>query len=231
MNRLMDKVEKVLKKLNQYRVKVNWEKCKWFVPEVQYLGHKLSKKGVEPNYEKIRAISELPPPKNVSQLKSFIGMIIFYSKFLSHLASLLKPLYVLLKKGSKWMWNESHEKCFHNCKKAILNAKILEHYDPKKQMVIVCDASDDGIAAILCHIVNGVEKPVFFVSRVVSKAEKTYPILHREALAIIFGLEKFYKYIFGHHVTVFSDHKPLERIFNRKTPIKMGIFANRIQRY
>jgi RNase H-like domain found in reverse transcriptase len=111
-----------------------------------------------------------------------------------------------------------------------LQGRILEHYDPKKPIVVVCDASDDGLSGILCHIVGNDEKPVFFIWCTLSSAEKNYPILHREALAIVFAMERFYKYVYGHHVTILSDHKPLEAIFGMKKG-EPPVVANRLQRY
>ncbi len=191
----------------------------------------LSKNGIAPNPKRVKAIVEMPPPINVSQLRSFVGMILYYAKFLSHFAIKMKPFYELLKKGEKWNWSDECERCFVECKKLILSAKILIHYDPNKPIVMVCDASNTGISAILCHVVNNEEQPIFFASRVLTNAEMKYPILHREALAIVFGLEKFYKYVFGHKITVKSDHKPLEGIFNKHTPYKHGVVASRLQRY
>jgi RNase H-like domain found in reverse transcriptase len=98
-------------------------------------------------------------------------------------------------------------KGFSQGKKQLCEKHILTHYDPKKQIVITCDASDDGISAILSHRINGEERPVFYASRTLTKAEKNYPILHREALAIVFAMEKFYKYIFGHFVEIFTDQR------------------------
>lgn len=80
---LMDRLKEILERLKKYRVKVNWEKCKWFVSIVEYLGHVLTKNGIAPNPKRIRAISEMPPPKNISQLRSFVGIILYYAKFLS----------------------------------------------------------------------------------------------------------------------------------------------------
>jgi hypothetical protein len=225
------KVCQVLNRLKEYRVKANWDKCNWFVSKVLYLGHEISKEGIAPNKEKVRAIEDAPSPKNVSQLKAFVGLINYYAKFVSELSIMLKPFYELLKKGNKWNWTVNCEENFKRCKKAILDSRILVHYDPRKPMVVVCDASDDGISAILCHIINGEEKPVFFTSRVLTSAEKNYPILHREALAIVFGLEKFYRYIFGYSIQVFTDHKPLLSIFSKRNCLKSGVIVSRLQRY
>lgn len=107
---------------------------------------------------------------------------------------------------------------------------LLTHFDPSKLITVTCDASDDGIAGVLSHNIEGKERPVFFVSRRLSKAERNYPILHREALAIVFAMEKFYKYVLGQKVIIVTDHKPLLGVFQSKKNNHI-IIANRLQRY
>lgn len=223
-------MEKVFKRLYDYNVKINGEKCQWMIREVKYLGHKISCKGIEPNSEKVEAIMNAPVPKNVTELKSFIGMINFYSKFITNLNGKLSSLYVLLQKGQEWNWTLERQKVFEECKKELCGEKILAHYDLKKEIIINCDASNEGISGILSHKIDGKEKPVFFVSRTLTNTEKSYPILHREALAIVFSMEKFFKYIYGNHVTIYTDHKPLLGIFNKKKG-EPAIVASRLQRY
>lgn len=228
---LMEKLDQVLERLSQFNIKVNFEKCSWFVTEVLFLGHKISKQGIMPNPEKIKAIVEAPSPKNVTQLKSFVGLVNYYSKFVPEISMLLKPFYNLLRKEVKWLWSDECENAFKRSKQTMIDARILVHYDPKKPMALVCDASDEGISAILCHEINSQERPIYFASRVLTPTEKKYPILHREALAIVFGLEKYYKFIFGYQIKVFTDHKPLLGIFGKRDCLKTGVIASRIQRY
>lgn len=159
---------------------------------------------------------EAPEPQNISQLKFFLGMIIYYEKFMQSLSVKLAPLFRLLRNDSEWDWNKECVEVFKQCKKELCGDKLLVHYDPSKPIVVTCDASNDGISSILSHRINGEERPVLFVSRSLSSAERKYPILHREALAIVFGMEKFHKYVYGHHVEIFSDHKPLEGIIANK---------------
>lgn len=220
----------VLKRLEHYNVKLNPDKCQWFVNKVTYLGHVVSATGIAPNQEKVKAIIDAPAPQNVSQLKALLGMIQYYSKFLPKLNMKFSPLYELLKKDVAWEWNEKCNTAFKACKKLLSSSQLLMHYDPNLPMVITCDASNDGIAGVLSHRVNGVERPVMYVSRALKPAEKNYPILHREALAIVFTLEKFYKYVYGHPVEIFTDHKPLEGIFMGKKGAP-AVVASRLQRY
>jgi hypothetical protein len=230
IEQLHSKLLLVLDRLLQYNVKINWTKCKFFVEQVTYLGHEVSQMGISPSRQKVEAIVSAPEPKNVTQLQSFIGLVNYYSKFIPNLNQKLRVLYELTKKDAVWNWTKECSNIFEICKKDILQDTVLEHYDPKKRIVVVCDASDDGLSGILCHIVNGEEKPVFFVSRTLTKAEKNYPILHREALAIVFAMERFYKYVFGHPVEIFSDHKPLEGIFSPKRG-EPPVISNRLERY
>lgn len=227
---LYEILKQVLDRLLEFGVKVNLEKCKFFVDKVVYLGHEISESGISPNKEKTRAISQAPEPQNVSQLKSFLGMIMYYSKFLEKLNVKLSPLFKLLRKDTKWEWNQECQRAFELSKKELSSDKLLVHYDPKLPIIVTCDASNDGIGGVLSHRVNGQERPVFFVSRTLTAAEKNYPILHREALAIVFTVEKFYKYVYGHRFEIFTDHKPLEGIFKCKRG-EPAVIASRLQRY
>lgn len=226
---LLLEVEKVLERLAKYNVKVNTEKCVWFVSKVKYLGHTLSERGIEANVDKVRAIRDAPAPKNTSQLKSFLGLVGFYAKFVPKLNESLASLHALLQKDKRWVWDEKCQQTFESCKRSLCSAKILAHYDPKKPIRISCDASDDGISGVMSHLIDGEDRPVFCVSRRLTRAEKNYPILHREALAIVYALEKFYKYVLGQKVTIFTDHKPLVGVFKGKH--NPTTIANRLQRY
>ena len=149
-------------------------------------------------------------------------------KFIPNLSFILAPLYNLQKKDAKWNWDDRCIKAFIECKRELCSEKLLTHYDPKKEIIVTTDACLDGVSGVLSHIVNGEERPVFFVSRALTPAERNYPTLHREALAVVFAMEKFYKYVYGHFVRIFSDHKPLEGIFNKGGS---SIVAQRLQRY
>ena len=225
---LLERIENVLDRLLKFNVKVNWDKCQWFVSKVLYLGHELSEKGISANKEKVRAVVEAPEPQNVAQLKAFLGLMNYYAKFIPNLSFILAPLYNLQKKDTKWIWDDRCRRAFKECKRELCSEKLLTHYDPKKEIIVTTDACLDGVSGVLSHIVKGEERPVFFVSRALTSAERNYPTLHREALAVVFAMEKFYKYVYGHFVKIFSDHKPLEGIFNKGGS---SIVAQRLQRY
>lgn len=165
--------------------------------EVEYLGHKISSEGICPTAEKLRAIKDAPAPQNTQQLRSFIGLINYYSKFLPNLASRLAPLYSLLVKDKKWSWENSQQKAFEKAKELLTASTLLTHFDSRKELILSCDASPYGVGAVLSHKAKDGEQPVAYASRSLATAEKNYSQLDKEGLAIIFGVKKFHNYLFG----------------------------------
>lgn len=208
-----ERLRLVLTRLREFNVQVNYDKCNFFERKLEYLGHVISEDGVAPCVSKVEALLHAPPPKDVATLRSFIGLLTYYSKFIPNLQSLITPLHDLTRKDVTFYWNKDCETIFKKCKDLIKNSPILAHYDPKLPLTIVCDASPYGVGAILNVIDNnGVERPVFMVSSTLSQAEKNYSQMHREALAIVFAVKKFHKYIYGYHCTIFTDCKVLETL-------------------
>lgn len=155
----------VMTKLEESGIKLKLKKCKFLLETVEYLGHQISAKGVSPTQEKIKAILEAPRPKNVTQLCSFLGMVNYYGKFLSHLASTLAPLYQLLQKNEKWNWGKQQDKAFKEAKKQLSSPLLLVHYDPSRELLLACDASPYGLGVVLSHVMdNKTERPIAFAS-------------------------------------------------------------------
>ena len=224
-------LEEVLTRLETAGLRLRRDKCAFLLPSIEYLGHKISADGLQPTQEKVRAIVKAPAPQNVSQLRSFLGLVNYYAKFLPQLSSTLSPLYRLLEKRSKWFWGTAQDRAFQAIKKQIVSPCLLTHYDPQQELILACDASPYGVGAVLSHRVeNGVEKPVAFASRTLSPAERNYAQLEKEGLAIIFGVRKFHDYLFGRQFSIHSDHKPLQSIFSESRPVP-PLASARIQRW
>ena len=98
---------------------------------------------------KVKAIKDAPAPTNVTELKSFLGMVNFYGKFLPNLSSTLEPLHELLRKDSRWTWNSRQQKAYQGAKDLLQLSQLLVHYDPAKTLVVSCDASPYGVGAVL----------------------------------------------------------------------------------
>ncbi len=223
-------LRKVCERLRQVGMTVNKDKCRFFQTEIEFLGHKINERGIQKTQDKIEAVLKAKRPENVSEVRSLVGLIQFYSKFLPKLADVLSPLYQLLRKGVRFCWNSNCEAAFSKVKQMITSDEILVHYDPGLPIILATDASETGISGILLHKINGKEMPVAYWSRSLSQTEKNYAVLHREALAIVESVKKYYQYLYGRHFIIKTDHRALTTIFGPKKEIpKMA--AGRLQRY
>ncbi len=194
----LQNLEAVLQKLNDAGLRLNHSKCFFCHPSLEYLGHIISEHGIQPTSEKVSAIKEALPPTNLSELHAFLGLINYYSKFLPNLSAQLVPLYSLLNKGQKWCWGPQQSQAFQAAKNALQADSLLVHYDPARPIVLSCDASQYGIGAVLSHVMdNEQDRPIAYVSRMLSSAEKHYSQLEKEALAIVFAVKKFHNFIYG----------------------------------
>ena len=142
-------VEEVLGKLNEAGLRLKREKCAFMLNSVEYLGHNISADGLRPTEEKIRAIAEAQTPRNVAQLRSFLGLVNYYGKILLQLSSTLSPLYKLLQKHAKWIWGPDQEKSFRSAKTQLALSCLLVYFDPDKELILSRDASPYGLGAVL----------------------------------------------------------------------------------
>lgn len=221
----------VIERLAKMGLTVKINKCKFLQSSVSYLGFIIDKHGLHPDESKVEAIVNAPKPLNITQLKAFLGLINYYGKFVPNLSSLLHPLYSLLKKNQTWNWNEQCEYAFRKIKNILASDQVLCHYDPALPLVLSVDSSAYGIGAILAHTFSdGTERPISCASRSLSDAEKNYSQLDKEALAIIYGVQKHHQYLFGRNFLLKTDHKPLVYIFGPKGGIPQTA-ASRLQRW
>ena len=147
----------------------------------------------------MKAIVAAPRPTTVTELKSFISMVNYYSKFVNNLADKLSPLYNLLKKGVKFVWNQECESTFEQIKLIIASEVVLTYFNPDLPIIVTCDASERGIAGVLSHkMPDNTERTVCCISRTYSKSEQNYSTVHKESLACYFAVSKFQEYLFGH---------------------------------
>ena len=170
----LDKLKLVLQKLEVAGLRLSKNKCTWLTEEVNYLGYKIDASGIHPTDEKLEAIKNAPAPKDVSQLKAYLGLLNFYRKFLPKAATILEPLNKLLRSNEKWRWETEQETAFQNSKTVLLNSTLLVHYDPELPITVSADSSSYGIGAVLSHRIDGVGRPVYFVSRTLTETERRY---------------------------------------------------------
>ena len=223
-------LENVFKRLQKYGLRVKEEKCRFMETTVEYMGRRISAKGIQPTDQKIKAIKEAPRPQNVSELRSFLGMVNFQAQFVPHLSTVIHPLNELL--GNKpFEWTDDCSRAFETIKQVLTSDQILTHYDTKLPLELAADASPYGVGALIMHVYgDGTRRPIAYASRTLDKHEKGYSQLDKEALAIMFGLKKFRMFLYGRLFTITTDHKPLERILGPKTGIPT-LAAQRLQRW
>ena len=225
-----DNLKQVLKVIKANGLRLRLKKCNFMQNEVIYLGYKINMDSIFLVKEKIDAIKSTKEPTNVSELKSFLGLLNHYHRHFQNFADTLEPLHNLLRKGVKWEWTEKEQTSFEKAKLILNETKFLVHYDPQKPIILACDISPYGIGAVLSHyMLDGSEKPVTFASQTLSQTERNYSQIEKEALAIIFAIKKFHQYLFGKRFILLTDHKPLLGLFSEKKGIP-NMAAARMQR-
>ena len=199
---------------------------------VEYLGHRIDAEGVHPTDERLRAVRDMARPENRKQLRSFLGAINYYAKFIPHLQSTCAPLHRLTRNDTPWQWTSEHDVIFTRLKERLTSSDTLVHYDDSEQLVIATDASDIGLGAVLMHrFPDGSERPIAFASRLLSDCEQRYAAIDKEALAIIYAVnDKFQQYVMGRRFILKTDHRPLERLLGAKTQLPK-LAAGRLARW
>ena len=219
-----------LERSRENNIRLNPDKLEVGVTEVNYFGHTISAEGLKPDAEKIKAIQDMPTPTNKKELESFLGMVTYLSKFAPHMSTVTKPLRDLLKKDVPFQWDAQHDMAFTNTKNIITNHPVLTFYDPNKPLTLQVDASQGGCGAAILQ--DG--KPIAYASKALNNTEQNYAQIEKELLAVVFGCKRFHHYVYGHEVTVQSDHKPLESIFKKPlhaAPPRLQRMMLQLQKY
>lgn len=208
----------VFEKLRQHNLKLQPDKCEFLRKEVAYLGHIITDKGIQPNPEKVKAISEIKIPKNPKDIKSFLGLVGYYRKFIENFSLVAKPLTNLLKKGNTFEWTLKCQEAFEKLKTVLTKEIILQYPDFNREFLLTTDASNEAVGSILSQGPLGKDLPVSYYSRTLNKAEQNYSTTEKELLAIVDSVKHFRPYLFGQKFSVITDHKPLTWLMNCKDP-------------
>ena len=210
----------VLHKLQEQGMRLKREKCAFFQKEVEYLGYRINTDGVHTAPSKLQAIQQAPAPRNVTELCAFLGLLNYYGKFIPNLSTMIHPLNALLGQGRKWNWTQECANAFKAAKQSLTSDSVLVHYDPQLPLRLAGDASCYGIGAVLSHqYPDGSERPIAYASRTLLPSEKNYAQIEREALSLVFGIQKFHQFIYGRSFTLATDHKPLTTILGGRKGI------------
>ena len=209
-------LEALMKRLEERNLTLNKDKCLFNQSKITFYGYVFSKDGISADPKKVETIKATEQPKNVADVRSFLGMTNYVSRFIKGYSTITEPLRKLMQKGTKWEWTESQEQAFKTLKNALTSDCVMTYFDPTKYTEIWVDASPVGLGAILMQD----DKIVSYASRSLTPVESRYNQTEREALAVVWGCEHFHLYVYGAEFTVRSDNKAMESIFNNSKPIQ-----------
>ena len=201
----------LLTRCSEIGLKFNKEKSMFYTSQLNFLGHVVTDKGLRPDLKKVEAILRMPNPTDVEAVRRLQGMITYPAKFLPRLSTIMEPIRRLTRQDCNWEWGEEQETAMSQLKRLVTTAPLPTYYDPEKKLTIQCDASSTGLGAALMQ--EG--KPLAYASRALSDTEVGYAQIEKECIAIVFSLERFHQYTFGHETAVHTDHNPLETIVKK----------------
>ncbi|GFS54624.1 retrovirus-related Pol polyprotein from transposon 297 [Trichonephila clavipes] len=188
-NEHLDHLNQVFTLLRDAGLTLNKDKCHFARDNLKYLGYVINK-GIETNHSKVKAITEMKPPKNSKKVSKFLGMAGWYQKFIPQYADICEPLYRLKKTGAEFNWSTEAQDSFDKIKIALTEAPVLQLPNFTEQFNLFRDARGVGIGAVL----NQNHRPIAFAYRTLKKAEQNYTVTERECLVVIWALNKFKTY-------------------------------------
>jgi hypothetical protein len=211
-------VRQVLDRLRLAGLTAKPGKCFLAYANLEYLGHMVGNGELKPEESKVDKILNMARPQNKKQIRSFLGMIGYYRKFIPHFSTLAAPLTNMTRKGApnQLEWTPSEVQSLENLKRSMATAPILRLPDMEKALIVRTDASDTGLGAVMLQEHDGEKFPVLFLSRKLNGAEKAYATIEKECLAIVWAIDKLKHYLIGKEFQLETDHKPLTWLHQAK---------------
>lgn len=226
------KLRLIFDRLRLNNLKIQLDKTEFLRKEVLYLGHVITEHGLKPNNDKIEAVLKFPLPKTTTEIKSFLGLVGYYRRFIPDFAKVTKPLTSCLKKRNKIIADKNYIDAFNKCKELLTHAPLLQYPDHDKPFILTTDASNVALGAVLSQGTIGNDKPIAYASRTLSETESRYSTIERELLAIIWAIKHFRPYLYGKKFYIYTDHRPLAWLNSLKDPnSKLTRWRLRLQDY
>jgi len=211
-------LEEIFAALHNANLKIKPSKCKFFKDEVVYLGHTLTRTGITTEDSKIDKIRDWPIPKNVRDVRSFLGLANYYRTFVPKFSEVAEPLIRLTEKSNDFAWTEDCDSAFQALKDKLSSPPILAYPDFSEDFILDTDASNLGMGAVLSQMQDGKEVVIAYASKKFSKAQRNYSVTRREMNALVYFCVYFKKYLLGKKFRVRVDHSSLKWLFGLKEP-------------
>jgi len=197
-----------------------------------FLGHIISPQGIAPDPQKIEAVQKIQPPKNVTQLRSFLGLVGYYRQFIRDFSSIAKPLNQLLHKDEPYEWNEPQQDAFTRLKHHLISAPILAYPNFKKVFILATDASYYGFGATLSQLDDSrKEHPIAYASKSLKKEEINYGATELKCAAVVWAIEHFHKYLGATRFILVTDHYALKWLQTAEPKGRLGRWILKLQPY
>ncbi|KAI3660863.1 hypothetical protein MP638_006620 [Amoeboaphelidium occidentale] len=216
----LDHLEQVFKRLREHQVMLKLKKCRFVAQGFRYLGFMITPQGLQPDPRKVEALVKLKMPKNVHQLRSFLGLAGYFRRFIPVFARKAVPLTALLRKDAEFIWTPECKAAVEYFKNALVTAPVLKQVDEKNALVLSCDASGTALGSVLEQFdEEGVLRPVAYYSRRFLKAECNYISYERECLAVVSSIQHFRYLLHGRSFTVYTDNSAVTDISRARDPV------------
>jgi hypothetical protein len=201
----------VLQRLRDHRLYAKLSKCDFWLREIKFLGHTISQDGISVDPEKVQEVMNCKPPTTARQIRSFLGLVEYYRRFIPDFSIIAKPMTELLKKGVKYEWSQKCEDAFHTLRQHLTTAPVLAQPDNTKYFDVYCDASGTGLGCVLMQD----NRVIAYASRALRPHEQNYPTHDLELAAVVHALKIWRHYLMGAHCNIYTDHKSLKYIFTQ----------------
>lgn len=228
----LDTLKEVFQRLRDDGLTINFEKSHFCKPQLKYLGYVVDQLGLRPDPEKVQAILNVQTPKNIREIRRFVGTASWYRRFVPQFSTIIAPLTNLTRKRTPWNWTPECDRAFQQLKECLVSAPLLVCPDFKRTFYVQTDASAYGLGAVLTQQFDDGEKVICYLSRSLTAAERKHSATERECLAVIWAIENLRPYLEGYHFKVITDCHSLLWLHNLKDPHgRLARWSLRLQPY
>ena len=224
----LERLRLVFQRLRAHNLKVNPDKCDFFRMKVQFLGHVVSKDGLEVDPSKVEAVQKFPVPRSQTEVKSFLGLASYYRRFVPKFAEIARPLHKASETSLKFEWTPEAQDAFESLKLKLTSTPILAFPCLKEPFVLYTDVSQFAMGAVLAQVQDGKERAICYASKSLSKSQTKYSATRRELLALVTFTRHFRHYLLGQKFTIVSDHSALQWLHSFEDPD--GIIARWLEK-